>query len=62
VADKCMKVVENQRQHKDFVFQRKDFEAHLIRAKALKGLIELAKGNVDAGSAKVLFAYCRCYL
>ncbi|XP_014496581.1 uncharacterized protein LOC106758157 isoform X1 [Vigna radiata var. radiata] len=48
VADKCMKVVENQRQAKDFEVQRRDFVAHFIRAKALKGLIELVKGNVDS--------------
>ncbi|XP_027925516.1 uncharacterized protein LOC114182917 [Vigna unguiculata] len=48
VADKCMEVVQNQRQSKDFEFQRKDFEAHFIRAKALKGLIELVNGNVDS--------------
>jgi len=61
VADKCMKVVENQRQAKDFEVQAKDFEAHFLRAKALKGLIELVNGNVDSGSATVLFAHC-CYL
>ncbi|KAL9315448.1 hypothetical protein ACSQ67_016449 [Phaseolus vulgaris] len=48
VADKCMKVVENQRQAKDFEVQAKDFEAHFLRAKALKGLIELVNGNVDS--------------
>ncbi|XP_052729433.1 uncharacterized protein LOC108327051 isoform X2 [Vigna angularis] len=45
VADKCMKVVENQRQAKDFEIQRRDFVAHFIRAKALKGLIELVKAE-----------------
>jgi len=61
VADKCMEVVQNQRQSKDFEFQRKDFEAHFIRAKALKGLIELVNGNVDSGCAKVVLVHC-CYL
>ncbi|CAJ1800264.1 unnamed protein product [Sphenostylis stenocarpa] len=41
VADKCMKVVENQQ-------QARDFEAQFVRAKALKGLIELVNGNVDS--------------
>ncbi|KAL9321926.1 hypothetical protein ACSQ67_009979 [Phaseolus vulgaris] len=48
VADKCMKVVENQRQAKDFEVQANDFKAHFLRAKALKGLIELVNGNVDS--------------
>ena len=61
VADKCMKVVENQRQAKDFEVQANDFKAHFLRAKALKGLIELVNGNVDSGSATILFAHC-CYL
>jgi len=56
-----MEVVQNQRQSKDFEFQRKDFEAHFIRAKALKGLIELVNGNVDSGCAKVVLVHC-CYL
>lgn len=58
VADKCMKVVENQRKAKDFEVQRRDFVAHFIRAKALKGLIELVKGNVDSGCGKVVFVHC----
>ncbi|TKY65995.1 hypothetical protein E2542_SST08857 [Spatholobus suberectus] len=41
VADKCMKLVENQQ-------QARDFEAQFVRAKALKGLIELVNGNVDS--------------
>ncbi|KAL2336579.1 hypothetical protein Fmac_011025 [Flemingia macrophylla] len=40
-ADKCMKVVENQE-------QVRDYEAQFVRAKALKGLIELVNGNVDS--------------
>lgn len=53
-----MKVVENQRKAKDFEVQRRDFVAHFIRAKALKGLIELVKGNVDSGCGKVVFVHC----
>nr|KYP37522.1 hypothetical protein KK1_041275 [Cajanus cajan] len=40
-ADKCMKVVENQE-------QARDYEAQFVRAKALKGLIELVNGNFDS--------------
>ncbi|RDX61544.1 hypothetical protein CR513_60223, partial [Mucuna pruriens] len=48
VADKCMELVENQQ-------QARDFEAQFVRAKALKGLIELVNGNVDSGCAQGSF-------
>ncbi|KAK7292936.1 hypothetical protein RJT34_15794 [Clitoria ternatea] len=41
VADKCMELVENEP-------QARDYEAHFHRARALKGLIELINGNIDS--------------
>lgn len=51
VADKCMKLVDNQQ-------EARDFEAQYVRARALRGLIELVNGNVDSGCAQGLFVYC----
>jgi hypothetical protein len=43
VADKCIELVENEK--------TEDFEALKIRARAIKGLIELVKGDIKSGGA-----------
>lgn len=45
VGDNCVELMEKQK--------TEDSEALNVRAKALKGLIELAKGNIESGSAEV---------
>ena len=51
VADKCMKMVENQEKPLEYEERFVDYEAQFVRAKALKGLIELVNGNADSGCA-----------
>lgn len=46
-GDKCMKVVENQK-------EAIGYEHAFVRAKAIKGLIELVDGNVDSCCTKGL--------
>ncbi|KAG5095195.1 hypothetical protein GLYMA_18G185200v4 [Glycine max] len=48
VADKCMKMVENQEKPLEYEERFVDYEAQFVRAKALKGLIELVNGNADS--------------
>jgi hypothetical protein len=43
VADKCIELVENEK--------TEDYEALNVRARALKGLTELVKGDINSGSA-----------
>lgn len=49
-GDKCMKVVENQK-------EAIGYEHAFVRAKAIKGLIELVDGNVDSCCTKGLFVH-----
>ncbi|KAL1321550.1 hypothetical protein AAHE18_14G135300 [Arachis hypogaea] len=44
IADKCVEVVEKQKTDDD----DEDFKALILRAKALKGLIELVKGSIES--------------
>ena len=54
VADKCVELVEKQETGRT----DNDSERLIIRAKALKGLIELVNGSsIESGSAKCLFVH-----
>lgn len=55
VADKCIELVENEK--------TEDFEALNVRARALKGLVELVKGDIKSGrvlNANGLFVQFCC--
>ncbi|RYR15756.1 hypothetical protein Ahy_B04g072682 isoform D [Arachis hypogaea] len=51
IADKCVEVVEKQKTDDD----DEDFKALILRAKALKGLIELVKGSIESGTAALSY-------
>ncbi|PNY10555.1 TPR protein [Trifolium pratense] len=48
VADKCIELVENEK--------TEDYEALNVRARALKGLTELVKGDINSGNAALSYA------
>ncbi|XLT55800.1 hypothetical protein HN873_048404 [Arachis hypogaea] len=56
IADKCVEVVEKQKTDDD----DEDFKALILRAKALKGLIELVKGSIESAQRRYDSSHLVC--
>lgn len=54
LTDKCLELTEKH----EAGSCDKDFKALNVRAKAVKGLVELVNGNLDSGTNKLLLVIC----